>query len=94
MLDTRIDLVALQVCLLEQLFVEQERTWTVEHEKENKCPACEHREAPASPTSPTSPTRVAPQSPKLRRHWPAHRRFWHRSPREWREEHAEQEVQS
>ena len=80
MLDMQIDLVTLQVCLLDQLFDEAERMWAVENEKknENKCEACEPRKA-----SFASKREGPKHTPG--KHWPAHRRFWHRSPREWRE---------
>ena len=84
MLEPRIDLVALQACLLRQLFEEVERKWIVENEKKNsngdKCAACEASRAERSPKS-NAPAR----------HWPPHRRFWHCSPRKWREANVEAE---
>ena len=88
MFDKQFDFVAVQVCLLNWLFDEAERKWAVANEakqhSEQKCAECESHRAPRAPDD-----RPSPKAPA--RHWPPHRRFWHRSPREWREAHVKAE---
>ena len=89
MQEPRMDLLALQALLLNQLFEEAERKWNMENEAKNNraqhCAECESRRAP-----PESERESAANAPA--RHWPPHRRFWHRSPREWREARGPQQA--
>ena len=87
MLDKQFDFAAVQVCLLNWLCDEAERKWAVENAKQNseqECAECEARREPRAPQDGASPKAPA-------RHWPPHRRFWHRSPREWREDRVKVE---
>lgn len=85
MLDPQIDLVAVQVRFLKWMFNEAERKWTMESEAKNNS---ERNRAEREPREAQSERASEPASPSKAptRHWPPHRRFWHRSPREWREE--------